>query len=271
MDDKQTIISGSVTFKALILARVLPDRGRDTLAYHLSIRVIFTLVWLLVASDGFYIYSRINGECFFSVVKYLTCIFPDNYGFEVVEFGLVCIVSLSGVMWITMFCTKNRHVLITLVQGLSDFTGFPPNFDKFMQQLNFYSKIHLCYLTGGSLMYFVLFAPLHKRNCDELKREKNLTETCSLLLPLNAPFVEYQSFGKFPTLQLLNIIIFLSLMYMYMCGGTIVWLNVELVEHIRIRIRHLKHMILRALKSNDKQFRRKKFRKAVRYHEYICS
>lgn len=67
MDDKQTIISGSVTFKALILARVLPDRGRDTLAYHLSIRVIFTLVWLLVASDGFYIYSRINGECFFSV------------------------------------------------------------------------------------------------------------------------------------------------------------------------------------------------------------
>lgn len=206
-----------------------------------------------------------------SVVKYLTYIFPDNYGFEVVEFGLVCIVSLSGVMWITMFCTKNRHVLITLVQGLSDFTGFPPNFDKFMQQLNFYSKIHLCYLTGGSLMYFVLFAPLHKRNCDELKREKNLTETCSLLLPLNAPFVEYQSFGKFPTLQLLNIIIFLSLMYMYMCGGTIVWLNVELVEHIRIRIRHLKHMILRALKSNDKQFRRKKFRKAVRYHEYICS
>lgn len=199
--------------------------------------------------------------------------FSDNYGFEVVEFGLVCIVSLSGVMWITMFCTKNRHLLIALAQGLSDFTafGFPPNFEKFMQQLNFYSKIHLFYLTGGALMYFLLFAPLHKRNCDELKQEKNLSEICSLLLPLNAPFVEYQSFGKFPTLQLLNIIIFLSLMYMYMCCGTIVWLNVELVEHIRIRIRHLKLMILRALKSNDREFRRKKFREAIRYHEYICS
>lgn len=71
MDDKQTIISRSVSFKALILARVLPDRGRDSLAYYLSVRVIFTCVWLLVASDAFYIYSRINGKCF-SRVSYST-------------------------------------------------------------------------------------------------------------------------------------------------------------------------------------------------------
>lgn len=187
------------------------------------------------------------------------------------NFGIVCGVSMSGVMWIEYFCMKNRHVLISLAEALSDFDTFekPPGYDEFNAKMNLLSKVHLVYVTSGSLMYFIVFAPMHIHNCELLNIKRNYTEPCALIAPIYVPFVEYSDLVTYPNVYIINCIQFLMLVYMYTTCGTVIWMNIEMVEYIRHRIRHLKAMMLSAFEKTDAVARRCAFNVAVKYHEEI--
>lgn len=188
-----------------------------------------------------------------------------------IQFPIVCLVSICGVMWINGFCVKNRHLLLQLEETLSDCSAYgkPPTMEIFVRKMNFFSQLHLSYVTGGALLYFIFFAPMHKKNCETFNIQKNSSEICALLIPIYIPRVPYGTLGLFPLLQLIDAAEFCMLMYIYVVCGTIVWLNVEVIEYICLRIRHLKIVLLEALTSPKGATRRELLGKAVRYHEEI--
>ncbi|XP_066156245.1 odorant receptor 94b-like [Euwallacea fornicatus] len=194
--------------------------------------------------------------------------FLRHLALDVIKFGMVCLVSFAGVMWINVFCVKNRELLLTLTNKVVNFETFkkPPQFDKYHKKLKLFSKLHLAYIICASASYFIFFAPMHRRTCSKINKIRNLTEVCTLLIPLHIFFVENQKLGKSPTVYIIDSIIFFIAFYMYVAGGTVVWLNVELVEYIRIRIRHVKMLLLKAMRNADEVARRREFRYALKYH-----
>ncbi|XP_066252570.1 odorant receptor 30a-like [Euwallacea similis] len=250
--EERGILYNTVSFRFLRFCKFLPKHGQNPRHCLIKINVIFSIVFVLNFFIAAYIYTGLE----------------RHLELDVIKFSVVCLVSFAGLMWINIFCVKNRELLLTLAEKVVNFQTFkkPPQFEKFHKKMMFFSKLHLVYITCASASYFIFFAPIHGRSCDKINKTRNLTEVCTLLIALHIPFVENQNLGKFPIVYIINSIIFFIAFYMYVVGGTIVWLNVELVEYIRIRIRHVKILLLKAMRNTDQVERRRELRYALKYH-----
>ncbi|CAG9764255.1 unnamed protein product [Ceutorhynchus assimilis] len=207
--------------------------------------------------------------CF--VLCYFIVGVKNHFDIDILKFSVVCIVSFIGVAWINICCFKNRHLLIQLGQAVSDFTTFekPPGFAKFNQEMNFYSKLHLLYLSIGCLLYFSVFAPLRMHKCEKLNERKHLSELCSLIVPMYIPLIKYENLGKYPTVYVIDMIEFIILLHTYMTCGSILWINFEMIEYIRFRIRHLKSLLVSGLEETNKLSQKALIHQALKYHEEI--
>nr|QXE93216.1 odorant receptor 36 [Eucryptorrhynchus scrobiculatus] len=245
-----------VSFKLLRICKLFPEEGQEnSFSYLIPISAVLTLNFLQWALTIFYIIDGLQ----------------NHYGLEVIKFGIVCCVSMYGVIWINTSCFRNRHLLIALAKAMSDFKTFgkPPAFDEVNDKINFYSKLHLVYLLGGSLLYFVVFAPMQQRNCKIQTSIRNITTPCSIFVPIYVPYVEYEELERSPNIYVINAMLFCLIVSVYVTCGIVVWNNFEMVEYIRLRIRHLKALLLSAFQEADKVARRGIFRKSLSYHAEI--
>ncbi|KAH1022589.1 hypothetical protein HUJ04_011969 [Dendroctonus ponderosae] len=254
--------------------------------------IIISITWvgsmalfsiLVIKQGGFYFNStgmhacepfypkaslRILSACGFYFPTTMILMYCYGSAFDVNKLGfkrsnLPCSISSNEV--------QQSSSMEKLEEALADCSTFgkPPAFKIFQEKMNLLAKLHLSYVTGGALLYFIFFAPMHKKNCEALNIQRNFSEICALLIPIHIPLVPYAALEKFPFLQLINAAEFLMLMYIYVVCGTVVWLNVEVIEYICLRIRHLKTVLLEALACPNRATRRGLFGRAVQYHEEI--
>nr|QXE93262.1 odorant receptor 36 [Eucryptorrhynchus brandti] len=253
---RQLLKCCDVSFKLLRICKLFPEEGQEnSFSYLVPVSAVLMLNFLQWVFNIFYIIDGLK----------------HHYGLEVIKFGIVCIVSMCGVMWINSSCFRNRHLLIALAKAMSDFETFgkPPAFDEVNDKINFYSKLHFVYLLGGSLLYFVVFAPMQQRNCTKQTSKANITTPCSIFVPIYVPYVAYEELERPPNVYIINAMLFCLIICVYVTCGIVVWNNFEMVEYIRLRIRHLKALLLGAFQEADKVARRRIFRKSLRYHAEI--
>nr|WJJ63309.1 odorant receptor 9 [Pachyrhinus yasumatsui] len=257
MGGQRKIKCCEVTLKYLRYCLIFPKDGNEHfLEYNLRILCVFSVFFLLVLGD----FSH-----FINAVK-------NHYDNSIINFDIAVFISNMGVIWINVFFYKNRHIIIELVRSISDFKLFekPPAYEEFNKKLNFYAKFHLAYVISGAVMYFALFAPLHALKCKELNAQKNLTEICLLFSPVYVPYLQQKIFSTFPAVvYILTTVEFLIVVTVYTTCGSILWLNVECVEHISLKMAHLKSRLLIAFREKDEVQRRVLFREAIKYHTDI--
>nr|ALR72578.1 odorant receptor OR35 [Colaphellus bowringi] len=193
----------------------------------------------------------------------------QNNEYNYTEMDLVYIVS-----FVTAYALIGSFVMKVKASGemfvfLSNFEEFgkPINFDKNNKLFNRYSKYHYVYLE--SLILIILFSSnIFKSKTCRLENELyNLKEVCGLFTYTWMPFnIDYT-----PVREIYLTIQLLGNHHIYMLAGLVAWQVFETIQHIIIRIRHVKHLFVEALQEGDVKVRRKKFNFAVRYHNAVLS
>ncbi|XP_050313776.1 uncharacterized protein LOC126748527 isoform X2 [Anthonomus grandis grandis] len=246
----------NTTFRILILGKIFPKEGEaDSFKFLIP---MYTIGLLIFCKSLF-------------VILYIIIGLKGYYEIEQIKFGIVEFVSLVGTMWVIFFLVKNRHILIELAERISDFSKFgePPGYKEFETKWNFFAKIHFVYASGAGTFAFLVFAPMHVIKCNSINIEKNATEICSMIFPIYIPGVGYHSLNNLPSIIIIDIFEYVILTYVHAITATVMFLNLEIVEYLRIKIRHMNALILTAFEGKHVSKRRKQFSEAVQYHNDI--
>ncbi|XP_057656326.1 uncharacterized protein LOC130893899 isoform X2 [Diorhabda carinulata] len=150
---------------------------------------------------------------------------------------------------------------------ISDFEVFgkPTDFDRCNKAFNRYAKIHFVYL---ELLIWTIILTSNIFKTQKCKLENqiyNMNEVCGLFSYTWMPFdIDYS-----PIRELYLLFEIFGAHHIYMLAGLMAWQVFETMQHIIIRIRHVKHVMVEAFTYRDSTVRRRKFNIAVRYHNSI--
>ncbi|XP_018578867.1 odorant receptor 49b-like [Anoplophora glabripennis] len=173
---------------------------------------------------------------------------------------------LTGYSFFVLF-SFNIKSAAKLFILLSDFNKFgkPPKFDERNEQLNRFSRYHYIYINLASFAFLSVTNIFKSHQCIKENQEYNFNEVCGLITNAWLPFdIDY-----FPLKQIYATLQVFSIFYVYVTAGTVTWLVVEVVEHISVRIDHIKHLFTSALKEKDPEEMKRNFRFAVQYHSWF--
>ncbi|KAF7286229.1 hypothetical protein GWI33_006917 [Rhynchophorus ferrugineus] len=184
-----------------------------------------------------------------------------------IDIDIAMSVSMLGIIWVNCLFVKNQPIFLEMIRSFSDFRTFkkPPGYDEFNQKMNFYTKLHLIYVHIGGMSYFTIFSYFRYKKCVRINQERSLNEICLLFSNIHMPF----DVNFFPAVEIIAALQLFSSVYVYFLCGSILWTNVELVEHLGFRMRDLKRVLLEVFKEQNLEKQRRKFGYAIRYHNEL--
>lgn len=181
---------------------------------------------------------------------------------DVEEFAML--IAAYGSYYTISAYLKNQHKIALLMQDLSVFDNFgiPPNSEKRNALLNFLVKVLVLYSFSATIFYNSEQL-INKEECIRRNKLKGLSYNyCGLLTPCWLPF-EIDYFPMF----------YIFLIYAFISGHLLIKLCMhvsfhafEMVNHIVLRIEHLKTMILACFEEHDYEVCHQKFLKCILYH-----
>ncbi|XP_057656325.1 odorant receptor 49b-like isoform X1 [Diorhabda carinulata] len=184
-----------------------------------------------------------------------------------IDTDLTFIVSLlTCYVAVWAYLIKMKHVT-EMYTFLSDFNTFgkPKDFDINNDNFNKYSRMHYIYLELLVCILILGSNIFDGKNCRNENVRFNLTEVCGLVTYTWLPFdIDYT-----PVREIYLLLQILGTHHLYMLVGLMAWQVFEVVQHIVVRIRDIKHVILEALSQEDPLVRKKQFHFAIRYHNAL--
>lgn len=180
------------------------------------------------------------------------------------DFDAALIASIIGCYYFLLCYLKNIKNTIKLYQLLSDFETFgkPPEFETSNTKLNKLSLFHYTYISiavGG-----ITFSPLlDKIACEREKLEHGWNEICGIL------GYAWWPFDIVPYLNYYYVYQIFSSYLIYHTSSVVSFSVMETVEHLIIRLRHVKVVFIEALIEEDGQRKLEKFNNAVKYHNTV--
>ncbi|XP_018567969.1 odorant receptor Or2-like [Anoplophora glabripennis] len=182
------------------------------------------------------------------------------------DLDLALAISLLGSYYFNFSYIRQVKNTINIYKQLSDLRsyGIPKDFYATNKKLNNYSKYHYIYIVSAVLGLSV--APLLEyKKCRKENVVKNINEICGLIgsiwLPIDLDSTPYK--------QMYYIFQVYSSFVIYQTSSLISFSIMETVEHLILRLNHVKNVFLEALMEREHGVRREKFRRAVKYHVNI--
>ncbi|KAJ8984087.1 hypothetical protein NQ317_012743 [Molorchus minor] len=154
--------------------------------------------------------------------------------------------------------------IYTFFSNMNEF-GKPTEFDENNKLCNRASFIHYIYLELLILMLLFLSDISNVKQCKQHNLEYGMSEVCGLFSYIWLPFdIDY-----FPVKEIYLSLQLFGSHYLYMIAGILAWTAVETIQHIIIRLRHVKYLFVEAIEEKDQKKQREKFNLTVRYHDEV--
>ncbi|KAJ8984088.1 hypothetical protein NQ317_012744, partial [Molorchus minor] len=244
----------NITLSILRVYGIFPQKNKELnpgKAFFIKLAVIAVFCSLtMVGSFLHLIMSLKNGNKFYSVGEDVNNI-------------ISCILSY---IMVGMFVYKIKVVahLYTFLSNFSDF-GKPTSFDKVNDRFSVLSKLHSLILELDIFSILLTSNVLKGDQCGKENVEYGLKEICGLVAYTWMPF----DIDRFPAKQIYLSSQLVGMHYLYFATGTIAWMILETMNHIIVRIRHVKELFADALMEENVQSRREKFNFVVKYHTVV--
>lgn len=175
-------------------------------------------------------------------------------------------ISLFGSYCFNFSYIRQVKNTINIYKRLSEFNsyGIPDDFNSTNKKLNCFSKCHYLYIWSAVLGLSV--APvLEYKKCQRENIEKNIQEICGLIGNIWLPV----DLNSTPYKQMYYIFQVYSSLVIYHTSSLISFSIMETVEHVILRLKHVKNAFLDALSEKEHSVRMEKFKNAIRYHVSI--
>jgi hypothetical protein len=168
-----------------------------------------------------------------------------------------------GVYYFIAVFVSHQKQITQIYVGLSDFDNFekPQNFDKENRRLTFLSKMYKAYI-DIAIIYFCLSPFISKRFCEKQNQDREFKEICGLLATTWMPF----NIDVFPTKQFFFLWQSYTIVFTMKGAALISFAMMETIEHLVVRIKHLKLMLNEAVNTEDATTRQQRFAKCIEYH-----
>ena len=149
---------------------------------------------------------------------------------------------------------------------LSNFKQFgtPPNFDQRNKKLMFWSKLYKTYI-DAAIFSMGLEPFLKLKSCERENLTRKFKEICGLVVTTWVPF----DINVFPLKQILYVWQVYTLLFTLKGAALISFSIMESMEHLVVRIQHLKVMLLETAETENAKLREARLLKCVEYHNDI--
>lgn len=257
----------SISRKVLKYSMLWPIKKEELnpgIRYKLTIFAFFSITGILVFSITLFSILEIK-----SILQTFFCIligkkFLSVGGYDVDAEELAVLIAIYGTYYMVSAYLYNQHQIALLLRDLSEFKNFgkPPGFEELNNHLNFLSKLLVVYSFLAALVYNGIKV-LQKSECKKNYEKKGLSDKhCGLL----ANFLLPVEIDYFPVFELILLITFLLGHLLIKLCMHVSFNAFEIVNHIVLRIEHLKTMILDCFNCTDQKIIQKKLKICILYH-----
>lgn len=179
------------------------------------------------------------------------------------DLDLALAISLFGSYYFNFSYLRQVKNTINIYKQLSDFRsyGIPDDFDVTNKKLNNFSKCHYVYI-WSAVLGLILAPLLEYEKCQRENVVKNIEEICGLIGSIWLPI----DLNSTPYKQMYYLFQVYSSFVIYQTSSLISFSIMETVEHVILRLKHVKNVFLEALAEKEHLVRVEKFKIAVRYH-----
>jgi hypothetical protein len=179
-----------------------------------------------------------------------------------IDEDLAAFTANFGLTLMMVLYVKKQPKLQSLLEDMCDFRKFgkPPGLDQLNRKLNFYAKFSFWYSIVGCIFYCLLkIAEVPK-----CKRLKKSWEICGLMAPLWTPFDS----DSWPVWWFMFFNTFFIVMVLIKITLHVSVQVFEISWHIKLRITHLKNMLLVCF-DDDVAASRGRLNRCIQYHTNI--
>ncbi|XP_068897419.1 odorant receptor 4-like isoform X3 [Tenebrio molitor] len=176
---------------------------------------------------------------------------------------LIMMIAEVGVYYFIAIFVGYQKQIAQIYVDLSDFTNFekPQNFDKVNRRLSLLSKMYKSFI-DFAIINVCLSPFVSKRFCEKLNQEREFKEICGLLATTWMPF----NIDVFPIKQIFFLLQLYTVVFTMKGAAVISFAIMETIEHLVLRIKHLKLMLNEAVSTEDVTTRQQRFAKCIEYH-----
>ncbi|KAJ3642132.1 hypothetical protein Zmor_024941 [Zophobas morio] len=179
---------------------------------------------------------------------------------------LVILIGEVGVFYFNATYVRYEEPIAKIFTHLSNFNKFgkPPNFAQRNKKLMFWSRLYKTYI-DAALVSIYLEPFIKLKSCERENLKRKFKEICGLVVATWAPF----DISVFPFKQILYVWQVYTLMFTLKGAALISFSIMESMEHLVVRIQHLKTMLLETVETEDAKLRVERLLKCVEYHNDI--
>lgn len=179
---------------------------------------------------------------------------------------LVFLFAEIGVFYFNAAFVYHQKGIARVYTDLSDFENFqkPYHFDERNRRLILLYKAYKISLDIMAINIFT--SPFYTWTlCERRNEHREFKEVCGFLATAWMPF----DIDKFPMRYLLYFAQCFGMFFSLKGGATISFAIMESMQHLVIRIQHLKKMLTETVDISDVALRQKKFDECIKYHVNI--
>ncbi|KAJ3642133.1 hypothetical protein Zmor_024942 [Zophobas morio] len=179
---------------------------------------------------------------------------------------LVILIGEVGVFYFNATYVRYEEPIAKIFTHLSNFKQFgtPPNFDQRNKKLMFWSKLYKTYI-DAAIFSMGLEPFLKLKSCERENLTRKFKEICGLVVTTWVPF----DINVFPLKQILYVWQVYTLLFTLKGAALISFSIMESMEHLVVRIQHLKVMLLETAETENAKLREARLLKCVEYHNDI--
>ena len=146
---------------------------------------------------------------------------------------------------------------------LSDFEKFgtPPNFDQRNKKLTFLSRIYKTFI-DVIIFNLCLERLFRAKSCERENLRRKFKEICGLVVTTWVPF----DIEVFPLKHILYLWQCYTMLFTMKGAALVSFSLMESMEHLLVRIQHLKGLLLKTVDTEDEKLRNETLAKCVEYH-----
>mgnify|MGYP005984030745 FL=1 len=168
------------------------------------------------------------------------------------------VTSQFGVMYFASFFITNRTTIMKIISDLSDFDNFgkPPQFDIRNKELDEVAR-SFRFVLHVAIVGVFLWPAIYTGDCKD--------EVCGLVAPIWLPF----DYDYFPVKQVIYLWQCYCCVVTYGAAGMISMAMLETMEHLVVRIQHLKMLLVEVVEEKNPFVRQELLARWVEYHVFI--
>ncbi|KAJ3642131.1 hypothetical protein Zmor_024940 [Zophobas morio] len=179
---------------------------------------------------------------------------------------LVILIGEVGVFYFNATFVKFQQPIAKIFTHLSNFEkfGIPPNFEQRNKKLMFWSRMYKTFI-DIVIFNMCLETLLRLKSCEKANLTRKFKEICGLVVTTWVPF----DINVFPLKQILYLWQCYTLLFTLKGAALISFSLMESMEHLVVRIQHLKGLLLETVDTKDEKLRNENLEKCVEYHTDI--